>query len=138
MTDIDPTSDLLEFLDMDVSLPPQAAPSDLAPTSILEASLPPPDPTWPEPESMVPLPLTREPPMSLVLQRLPAAQRPPLSLACATCPGAIWMSGPTTLQAFCMVTRTMSWTRVEATDIEACDGREQALLAREMEMQPGA
>jgi len=131
MTDIDPTSidpELLDSLDMDMSPPPQPVPSDLALGHTLEAPPPPPDLTWPEPESMAPpLPLTREPPMSLVLQRLPEAQRPPTTLACATCPAAVWMSGATTLSAFCMVTRTMAFTRADPADIMACDGRDRAL-----------
>ncbi len=105
----------------------------LDPSQSLEASSP--GLVW-EPQSEAPLPIVREPQMSLVLQRLPAAQRPPAPLACATCPAAVWMSGATTLQAWCMVTRVLAWTRDEPADIEACDGREQALLAREM--QPGA
>ena len=118
-------SDLLEFLD-DMSSTHIPPPTTSAPPPPLDN---PPDLLM-ESESMPPRELVREPTMSRVLMQLPAAQRPPVSLACGTCPAAIWMSGAATLQVFCMVTRTMAWTRDEQLDIQVCDGREQALLAR--------
>ena len=75
------------------------------------------------------LDLALAPRLSATLAGLPERQRPPASLACGTCPAAVWMAGAATLQSYCMVTKTMSWTREDPMDISECDGKAQAIAA---------
>jgi len=102
------SSEALDFLTLEASSPTSAPmPLEELPVATLEV-LPKIDP---------------------VLAKLPESKRPPEKLACATCPAAMWMTGATTLQAFCQIMRVIAWSQGEQAEIEECTGRLQALEA---------
>lgn len=67
------------------------------------------------------------PPLNPVLMRLPESKRPPATLACASCPAAVWLAGPTTpAQNFCRIMHTLTWSAQEQNLFTDCSGKPEA------------
>lgn len=61
--------------------------------------------------------------LSPTLERIDAARRPNAKTVCETCPSSVWQATSTTVQCYCRILGSLTWSTMHAQAILECDGR---------------